>query len=458
MYQDNKKNKDRKKHLSIRFLLVTSLLFSLIFLTSCGRSTTASPGLQMRVLNAPRVLYYTGNNDVYPLQVELKTTGESAAGGALFIYGYSPSVIDVEGVYIPQFTQSDISFSIQVGENPAAVLHIDDLVFQSLNCFNRRVSCLFFFDDVDVMALLDNAIQLVGGGNLRLNINNWSISLPFSFRSGQDYAIGLGPLYYEHSSHTWYFGNVPISGISKEDFFEYLAYGNFFVPVMSLMMPFKAFNGFFFYLRGKNQYNPAGDRYIKTFELRIKGIPAQTEELRQTIGIRACYLYTTDVFIDECIDPTYYNREEANSKPCRFLETPRPKNTNSPVKVTRVEQHISGDKLYITFYIQKVGTGILWNPIALVKCSPYYPFSTNIDPNEKNVVYIGSVFMSTDPTPLECRPSRLVKLDEYGRGVVTCVYRLKYGPTTIYSDQLFMELWYGYQQDVAVPIVIRNIP
>jgi len=433
--------------------LIMVLAVLAIIITSCvGTRGSSRDGLSIRVLNPPRYMYYTGEGDEYPLQVELKTYGESMASGALYIYGYSPDIIDVEGVLIGEKKEKDFRVSFFKNQD-----------FWGTNwCMSsKNLDQILPLQEFNIFmgSNLEEAV-LIMGGKLLFNINeNIRIPIDFGFHAGdtQGLLLGFGPLTFDigGGKRIVKLGNIAIGNledINLEDF----AYGNIFVPIVGALQPIKALNGRFFLLKGRNQYNPAGDQTIETFNVRIKGIPLQAEEVKQTIGIRACYAYVTDAFVDECIDPDYRSEIGKESKPCRFREVVTPKNTIGPIKITKIEQHISKDKLYITMYIQKTGRGIIWNPFSLAKCSPYYPSDERIEPDDQNRILLGEVFMGSDPTPMECRPSRIIPLDEHGRGVVTCTYNLKYDVRNAYVDQLFIELWYGYQQDIFVPVVIRN--
>ncbi len=421
-------------------LIILMLSISLLFLSSCSGSKR---GLTIEVLKAPRTMVYTGENDVYPINVLVKNNGESMAGGSLYIYGFSPDLIWVEGVVIPKVQRNQNRISISMDNDH---VRLDFSGLTNLKLGNLSI--------IGLPELVINNNKIGSGGSFLISYKGLTLNLR-GLISGNEKYFELGPLRIEKNNKdvNLFLGDYPIDLKDKENLIEAISYGGIFVPTETTLMSLFSRNGFTFLMNGNNRYSPGEKRLLKTFNVHLNDLPLQMSEVKQRIGIRACYAYTTDAIVDECIDPTANIDINDRTKPCRFTESPTIRNTAGPVYVSRIEQQVANKKLFLTIHIKKQGNGVVWNPFSLYKCSPYY--NDRIEFNDQNVVYIGSIFMSNEFAPLDCKPSRKVVLNEHGEGIVNCIYPLRHEAT--YFDQLFIELWYGYQEDIFIPVTIKNL-
>lgn len=413
------------------------LVFTLFLLTSCGFTSSGSSsdreneeyfrgteGVYMEFVHGappPRLFYY-GPDPVaneFELAVDLENRGASDAIGAIYVSGFSPDIIRLDGTSIEETGVNDCSFDLSgfdFGQGGSSIGF-------SFSCFGIGVS---------------GNTGSNGDWNARLNlVSNYLFGIEnIAFSSGGDdnWALHLG----------WdTFGGLDL-----------LNHGRALVLTLS-SIDFERYNGYLFsenagVLKGDNYFFPGGEKGYLSIRGQIGADwPAGLDQIDQTFLVTSCYGYTTFATPKICIDPAPFDETK---KVCTPRDYSWSGSQGAPVAISRLEQDSTPRKIFLTFTVENVGQGIVMNPGYLERCSPYYP--DRFDSRHKDVVYIGDIRIGNQR--LKCTPSHAVRLNN-GRGTFTCEYDFVYATAkTAYETPVVVELWYGYQQTIQKTINIKR--
>lgn len=409
-------------------ILITGLVISFM-ISSCNgvglgrnRYYQGTEALHLQFGDMPNVYYFYGDEDLgteLQIPIYLENRGASHAAGAVYLYGYNPDIMVVQGMEaLSSSIGVDCDINIDLfGQHPLL----------SIDCAGGNAG-----GGVDFNSLLNS-------------INVW---------------LNLGDLSFNWDPNQ---GTLDIGTMWGDISLEYL-HGKVLVPML-LPMPWSIYYGRIFAIPGNTPETPGGGSDQIIYDATIVNFPKGTDTVSFDLKARACYGYVTDTAVDVCVNPYYFEPGEAA---CRPKEVITPKGSGAPVGVSKIEQHTSHDK--ITFVItiknfrmargkhsgQSTSSGRVWNIMDIFKCSPYYP--RRITQQDRDKVLLAFARMAGDPQPLDCKPSRWVYLDpRTGEGKISCTYDIKTISRAGYPDTLVLEIWYGYQQDITKRIKLKMI-
>ena len=435
-----------KKEKSSKILLVT-LVFIVLFISACDtfgdrqQICAENPeacdyyqgtqGVEMRLMNAPSTMYYYsdqlrekeyGGQATFDVQVQNR--GASNARGAVFITGFGPSYTiyrmdDGSTVNIGEF-YGGCSIGFRGGSGTLSGF--------SLNC--PGIGSFFTDGDSwDFTARADEILRefdIVDLGDY--NIRNLIVD---GSSKGGEFDIGA----------------IVEGDISMSNFFH----GKLHIALLNHIDLFREYGGMMFKLRGDNPTYPGGQQDIKTFEVEMDtDWPAGTDQMRVPYNIKSCYQYSTFASPQVCIDPNPQSGEEKVCNPNTVLNT---RTQGGPVAVTNMEQINTGRSVELKFTIENRGSGTVWAPDKLERCSPYYQDRQKQRYHDE--VWVG--WAELGGRPLECDRYK-VNL-ENGRGQLRCTFDIRDAAQDIssaYTEALRMELWYGYSQSIQRTLNVRR--
>ena len=132
----------------------------------------------------------------------------------------------------------------------------------------------------------------------------------------------------------------------------------------------------------------------------------------------------------------------------------------APVAITSVEQRPAKGRT--TFIInvhhnRKNAGDMLYDYFSLYKCDP--AAGGIVKTTDKNVVYVGYVYLSNLDITMLCLPDQIIRLDASGNGQITCSVDFPQGMALngAYRAPLEIELWYGYSKTIVRNVLIKRI-
>ena len=433
-----------------KLFLILTLFAVLILITGCGvtggnnqKYYTGYNSVEMQFVDSapPTTFYYdstagtttTANLDVntIPIAVQLYNRGSSNAYGALFIHGFDPNTIAVQGYTLGYPGYSD---ALVRGGN---------------------LGSLFsgYFNANGGLAAANIIIPTAyGGGQLSFSNIAGQKSLSFSSLS-TDRASLFSALHFQiqQSKYTGY------TGISLDVLKEPIGY--VLNPITQGL--FADFNwGPWlqkFDLEGRNRDNPIGGSDTIEFPATMLNMPASMEQYMQTIEVTSCFDYATHSSTMVCLapEPNSVNRNPT----CRPTTVSAGGGQGAPVAITTIEQRPAKGRttFVINVHLNKQNSDdLLYDLFSLYKCDP----SSGLIPktSDLNIVYIGYVYLSTFDITMSCIPDQVMRLDDAGNGQITCSIAFPPGsPTSEYQANLEVELWYGYSKTIRRDVrIIRQ--
>lgn len=209
-----------------------------------------------------------------------------------------------------------------------------------------------------------------------------------------------------------------------------------------------------FFLRGRSQYNPVGDR--KVFSLRAQALvlDPSMETYTTSAHLTLCYPYKTTAFILTCVDPDIEGVQRL--KTCAAVPQAVSGGQGAPVAVTAVEPimfpHENPDKVMPSFEItvENLGKGDVLSKESVTNAC------TGRRGVEYNIVDVRA-FLSNDQ--LKCNKG-FVRLGEHRSRETKIVCTHEQGISRArgtYPAQLRVELEYGYTTTISVDTLIRRV-
>ena len=375
----------------------------------------------------PSRMYYYGDSqdNTFDVNVQVLNDGSSWSRGAVFLSGYDPQMIQVDGI------------NPTPSSSRACTLSIGNIGFGS---FGGTLRC-------------DQFSAGIGSGYAEVNIKN--LFCPGGTYAGKfDTAKlfggnGCTDFFYKKSgdNQQWgiSFGNPNID-------VEYANHGRLLISMLQ-GLDFSRTFGMEYLLAGDTYEFPGGERAYINFRGNIQAWPPGLDQTTQTFLVTNCFLYATYAAPVVCIDPAPFSESQKVCTPQQYTGT---SGQGAPVAVTYIEQENTPRQAIFTIHIKNVGGGRVYDPGYLEICSPYSPY--RVTNNELNVVYVGDIRVSGDLQRLDCTPNDFVRLDpKTGEGVVTCAYDIPFsGIKSAYKAPLVVELWYGYEKTTQKTVTIKR--
>jgi hypothetical protein len=381
-------------------------------------------GVEMRLNDLPSKLFFYGNagsgtvqsaaND-FPFSLEVHNKGASYTRGAVFISGYDPNLIEIDGI--------DIGRSFPGG----CSMRIGDY---SLNTFG------FLFQCDDEFSLRGNEANWIESITVRgsnwFNEDNWLSNLAMT--------------YDEFENGNW---RVDFSYDGLD--FEARQHGLLLLAITA-GLNFDQFNGRDFLLAADAYEYPGGEMDFLDFQGHIVDWPQGADAIEQRFLATSCFLYTTFAAPMVCIDPQPYVENRKVCRPGSWSGASG--GQGSPVAITRLEQENTPRSAVFHITVANKGGGTVFDAGALEKCSPYYPGGAKA--NDLNTVWIGEVRIGD--TLLDCSPKHYIRLDQRGEASFTCNYPIEFdNANTAYLTPLVVELWYGYSKTLEQRVLVNRI-
>ncbi len=377
----------------------------------------------------PANLYYymtgkTGVND-FDITVKIQNEGASLSQGAVFISGYDPGMIHIDGINPDMFTLQDCSVNL---------LSLSQNVFADFN------------------------VQCAGIGGLQVNRDQWQTNI-------QNIGEHLESIGVDIFGSNQILNDVDLTiggqgsdiqrislGYGPNVNMEYYGRGVGLLVFASSLPGIDFENGQQYVLAGDNYYFPGGETDYKDFKAHIVNWPQGIDETYQKFLVTNCYFYATEATPLVCLDPEPYSEDR---KVCTPGYTTFKGSQGAPVAVTSVRQENTRTKAFFTITFSNVGNGRVYAPWAITKCNPYGGAGRTTE-KDLNVVYLGDIRIGN--TYLDCVPTnRFIRL-ENGQGTITCSYDYEYGDIrSAYQTPLIISLYYGYGQTMERQVRIKRV-
>jgi len=425
-----------------KLVMIIALMSVLFLITGCGSTTsnaqkkyyTGYDSVQMRFLSdsPPSTFYYDSEAqdievNTIPIFVELYNKGSSDTYGALFIHGFDPNIVAIQG-YTPGYPGysgpmqgSGGTFNGWFGDNN-----------------NYAISALGIPIGNTVISL---GLQAVNG---QTGISFSSFGTRASLFNSLGFSSNAGTM----------IGTYPTinTGVVQSNI------GAVINPITRGMFNQFGWTGWIkaFGLEGRNPNNPSGGMNVIEFPATILTLPPSLEEFRQRVMVTSCFDYATHASTMVCIDPEPYSNVK---KACTPATVSAGSGQGAPVAVTNIEQRPGRGRTTFIINVKHTKKGTydeLYDYFSLYKCDP--ASGATVKTNDKNIVYVGYVYLSQYDITMTCIPNQIIRLDDSGNGQITCSVQFPEGmASSAYQAPLEVELWYGYSKTIYKDMIIRRI-
>jgi len=420
-------------------VLIFAIIFFSLFLASCDIASNpktddyyvGSQGVEVNFLanSPPANLYFYGDGDVeensFTIDVDLHNEGASLTKGAVFVSGYDPGMIHVDGVEPLQSGVKDCTFDISSIGTGGLYGFVDchgshfettpnswevelNDIGETLNKYGIGWNTSKYLSDLDV-SFGDDAQGSEGGGYFNFGFDN-PVSVDYdSYNHGKRLLI-----YLPSFNIDFHFGQE--------------------------------------YILPADDYNyPGGGIDYKTFNAQIVDWPLGLDETTVPFMITNCYVYTTYASPTVCIDPEPYTETR---KVCTPGETSLRGTQGAPVAITNIRQENTKTKAIFEITVSNVGNGQVYDLGYFARCNPYN--TERVTEQHLDVVYLADVRIGKDH--LDCNiDNRRIKMRD-GTGKIVCTYDYRYVPSkNAYQTPLTMELWYGYSDSTERNVRIKKV-
>lgn len=420
----------KMKKLSI---LIVLIMISLA-LTSCKPGASSSSNeyfkgtigvmANYQVGSPPnRINFYsdTPSENIFNLYVDIHNRGSSNTRGGVYISGYNPYMIKIDGIDIQKTTGGwgDCDVDVGFGSNPFGAGN-DGNAFGEGGSFWKALS--------GSLDCPQGSFNYVDDTNWNVNLNNLGDFLGESFEGVSfDFNRGDGTF-----------------GLSMPDGFNIQTF-NRGVGMLVMMsgIDFTNYGGREFMLRPNSRDYPGGERITEAFAVKIENWPKEGLDNIPEVPflLTNCYLYATYFAEPICIDPS---PEENVPKACTSRTIASKQGQGAPVAVTKVDTINTRTTAMFDITIENVGGGRVFNMGYMSACSPYAP--TRITSQYLNKVYLLDARIGDQQ--LKCNPDRGSPIELLnGKRQITCSYKIDYQTVrSAYSVPLVLEFGYGYEQ------------
>lgn len=429
----------KKKHFSLPVLVL--LLCSLFLLAGCQglfNNNIANPsrtyyigteGVRMQFSDTgsppPRLYYYLPKNandapNKFTIGVKLNNMGASMTKGAIFVSGYDPALIKLQGVDIQRTSGGDCTFDFQ---------NVPGSLFAGLfQCDGNS----FSWDQNGWQAGTKDIGKLMNMLGATGDLATWLSGIGITVGSDSE-------------------GRVSFNLNSDSFDFDVFNLGKGLMIALS-GVDLSRWYGKEFLLKGNTPDFPGGEEGYVEFSGEVYQWPANLDHTTQPFLVTSCYGYATYASPEVCIDPNPFSQDR---KVCIPQDITFPNSQGAPVAVTKVEQEPTQRSVMFTIYFKNVNAGKVIDLGYLQRCSPYY--LGRLDTRHMNVVRVWDVRIGKQR--LSCIPNdQLIRLDPTSQeGHITCTYNIDY--TTVrsaYKTPLIIEGWYGYMDTMERDMYIKR--
>lgn len=437
-----------------KLFLLTGII-SLFFIAGCSdlgfgtnqrctvgdncRYYEGTQGVTMRVDNPPTLLnYYQADQsrlegNMVEINAEVWNEGASDARGAVYLHGIDPNLWDI------RLLTGDGRL-----KNRVQGLEGDRSCFFNIRSGNINLdSTEDFIYSLPLNFRCGGTSITTGQGSISFGTGLLQEALE---RLGVENAPDVNVGFDKRQDGGWNF-NVDWRGGQV----QFLRHGRLLVTLLDNIR-WQHWFGHDFLLAGNHPDNPGGERDYKRFEVElVGGWPHGQDQFRQDYQLTSCYGYTTFVSPMICVDR---DPQSAETKVCRAQRLNWEGSQGGPVAVTSVDQTTTRNEVIMDITVENRGTGTVWDPGHLERCSPYYP--GRVRPSMKNNVYVGQAIMGGQI--LDCTGQE-VRLDpNTERAQFTCGFDLTEAADvgSGFETPLRMELWYGYSESVQRSFTVRR--
>jgi len=207
-----------------------------------------------------------------------------------------------------------------------------------------------------------------------------------------------------------------------------------------------------FDLEGKSEFNRYGGEGIINVRAKTKKIEELIEKHKSTVGLTACYEYSTKANPTVCIDPDVYDLKEGD-KACHIADVSLG-SQGAPVAVTRVEQnmvvHNNRVEPQFLIYMANKGNGQIFDKQKIEEaCS-----AIGLEGDEWNRINIEAELSGNE---LACNPNP-IKLTQT-KNFVRCSAPEQYWidkDLLAYETILSINLTYGYTTTISKDVTIEK--
>ncbi len=205
---------------------------------------------------------------------------------------------------------------------------------------------------------------------------------------------------------------------------------------------------------------PGGETYVtlpRTGNLAYKSSISGSGELKLPIGVDVCYLYKSSATTLLCVTenllrPSSNDVCEVNAEKQVFA-------SSSPVKVSKVTESATKDKIRVEFEITFNGKGTLIRP------NNDRFSSSNCDAADIDFDKVDYVYVKVDPEnqwgTIRCNPlngkSGFVKLYDKTTALVTCEIPISYTLKGNYVKPLNIDVYYQYKEQLIKEVAIKHV-
>jgi hypothetical protein len=396
---------------------------------------TGKEGIVASYENMPTRLYYYGPQDQggneFTFSVNVKNKGAAFSRGGIYVSGFDPRLLMFREIPIQGMGAGACGISIgSIGFGEmGGILHCDGV----------QISSGGGITSINV----DSLRTLIQGIGQRFNKDWWTTS---NFDFGVSYNNVNG-------------GNFNINMNGMNTHIEYYQHGRLFIALLA-GLDYRKNGGQEFLLAGNTYEFPGGETAYFTYNGKIVDWPPGLDQTTQHMLLTSCYQYTTFADPMVCIDP---EPTSDNRKVCVPRSRTWSGGNGAPVAITSIEQENTPKKVIFHINVKNIGTGTVYDPGKLEKCSPYYP--GRVTGEDLNIVYLGDVRIGTtglrstvNSNGMSCSPT-VIRLDPNTKtGSTTCVYPMEFTQLkSAYETPLVVELWYGYSQALQKDVVIKRV-
>jgi len=428
-----------------KILLIMSALAVLTVVSGCSqygsqanqKYYTGYNSVEMSFLtdSPPTTFYYDSQAaegsavNTIPISVQVQNLGAADTYGALFIQGFDPNIVAVQGYTqgYPGYTGAVMGTSIFSG-------------WLSGQSYGINLLGL----DVGGGRTLNLGMQNIGG-NQMLSFSSFSgitdraslfSAMGFTVTRRSDGLVGVSAQVLQQ-----HVGSV----------LKTIVMGMFNTYGWGIGTWLKTVD-----LEGRNPDNPMGSLDVVEFPATIINLPPSLEQFTQRIMITSCFPYATHASTMVCIDPQPYSNVQ---KVCTPGTVSLGGGQGAPVAVTSIEQRASRGKTAFTIHIHHNKKDLydqLYDVFSLYKCNPASGQTVKV--NDMNIVHVGYVYLSDQDITMNCVPDQVIRLDDSGDGQITCSVAFPPGmASSAYQAPLAIELWYGYSKSIYRDVIIKKI-
>lgn len=435
--------------------LILSLSILLVF-TACqggggnsgGPYFSGSEGIRMDLEpgSPPGEFYYFspaflqqqgGDENTFDIVVELQNEGSSWSKGGVYVTGFSPNYIWVEGQTPPP------------GGWPSCLWGNIGLVNGqwtfNFACQNLGAGYYHSGDDWWASTNLGGVLRLAGVGQSEGGDQPWYTDLKDAVVTVSDGITVSGGEVNGESRYAMNFGQFDTQYLNRGRLLLILSENpNFGIDFDRNGV------GYEYVLQGDTPEFPGGEDDYAVMTAHVKDFPLGRDDLAQDFLITNCYLYTTYSSPQVCIDPVPYAE---GRKVCSQEVVEQPNSQGAPVSITIRDVKNTPQSVAFTVEVQNIGNGDVFNFGSAEVCSPFA--SRRVTSADKNVVILGIVRVGNQE--LDCN-SRVVRLDPSGRGQVTCRYwhNGQYTSTSGFETPVAIEAWYAYREVEQRTVILRR--